>query len=70
MAWLFVFGCVWLRENVRAVEHEREREREWLTDRRRWRETTTSIQEGLSSSSTAAWTRRARAAAHAGCVCV
>ena len=35
--WLgsFVFVCVWLRENVRAVEHERERERDWLADRRR-----------------------------------
>ena len=39
-------------ERERESGGTRERERDWLADRRRWRETTTtSIQEGLSSSS-------------------
>ena len=47
---LCVFVCVVERE--RESGGTRERERDWLADRRRWRETTTtSIQEGLSSSS-------------------
>ena len=73
LALVCVCVCVCVVERERESGGTRERERDWLADRRRWRETTTtSIQEGLAAAASkqSAWTRRARAAAHAGCVCV